>query len=446
MAKEGVRPNVVQDFSGGARRGTAITASLLIKEMPFDLGPVADELFTPAFIREAATAADGSFVDGDKTKMEGEPAFWFINQGKVERASAKIAYRCITLVFLHDGTWLQWQLMAGVPLGLEERLLEEFNRLVPTFWRVANSMVLLNKWDQVSRHQDHAGSGATLWHSPDGRYAARFPRVPEMVGASMGGGSSVGFRSLEEFDDGFIQYLVVVTTIEALTERPSHGQRRQLVEDSAREFLKAIGAGASRPEQRWSSFGAADEKWEVRAHFNKDGAPLVSEGFFWLDGTRMIRVGLTYPQGLKQAHASQARQFLTTFVALDGPGVVPTTESIAASVSARLGGTLFPCPQVLVDGAKMQLTKQGGTLRGATCRALTSEALGVVKQLDRHLSATRVKTSAGGWKSTKIGRVLIANYEGDGMFWWVFPAAQMDPGMAPAGAVSVLFIQWFWID
>lgn len=141
VAKEGERPNIVQKFSKKDQSNKFIEVSLMIFDVPNET-PLND-ISCKDILNEMYKTL--KHIKSEKTKLENEEAAWGIFVQENERAGIKIKAKQVIFLVLYKDKLIQ---ISGAVAGeaKDQTIEKEFELYLPLFIRIANSLVLQDKW------------------------------------------------------------------------------------------------------------------------------------------------------------------------------------------------------------------------------------------------------------------------------------------------------------
>jgi hypothetical protein len=144
---EGERPNVVKRFGYTDATVTALALVLTIKlpiSEPFTRQD-AESLFAPSEL-PSLVPEGGTYINGVRTKLEGEPAAIIEFGILAERLGATYATRALCLVFFQGNTMVQVQFGIYVEPSKASQLGALAATWRPVFDAMMNSIVFPDKW------------------------------------------------------------------------------------------------------------------------------------------------------------------------------------------------------------------------------------------------------------------------------------------------------------
>ena len=150
-ALEGERPNILQKFVSESGRGLEM-AIITIKALPLPVGvtPSKNELediFSPEGLKEMVPAG-GKFIEAKKTKIDNQPAGFFVYLLPMERANLKLLMSIQSYVFYFRGNLVYVAFQVGEVDG--ERAASSVGvkarRFAPLYQLMANSIIVHNQY------------------------------------------------------------------------------------------------------------------------------------------------------------------------------------------------------------------------------------------------------------------------------------------------------------
>jgi hypothetical protein len=148
MAKEGERPNVVQNFVSEGGKGFEM-ALILTKAIP------ASEPFTQNDVNAMLSTEGlkelvpkgGKLLHTKSTRIENEPAGIVEYVTRIERAGYEIETQTLALTFFQKRTLVQVQFQVASLSSQSGSLAERYAALRPLFVMMMNSIVFEDKWN-----------------------------------------------------------------------------------------------------------------------------------------------------------------------------------------------------------------------------------------------------------------------------------------------------------
>ncbi len=174
-----------------------------------------------------------------------------------------------------------------------------------------------------------------LWKSAADRIVAAFPGSPKRVEAGQPGVRVHAYQDYFEFEDDLMAMAqVTITSGSAAAEVAG----RNMLRMTHASYASSIGAEARRSRTKEIAFGVGKAALEFEVYFRIDGVPAVSTGFWVLDGDRVVRVSVVYPEALPPQDIAVARHFPKTF------GLIGAVAGSADNEDVPARGGLPPSP------------------------------------------------------------------------------------------------------
>jgi len=156
--EEGIRPHIVQKFTGIAAENISVSCMIIIQDFPlwasmFLDGDDGSDLFYES-IRELVPP-NATYMDSGKTRLDGESAVWVKFNLQLERAGLSATVHCLQYALLYHGKMISIQCdVAG--LAADKEITEDaFISYLPVFQTISNSLVINNKWAVLSRYKSN---------------------------------------------------------------------------------------------------------------------------------------------------------------------------------------------------------------------------------------------------------------------------------------------------
>ncbi len=149
-AEEGIRPHIVQKFTGSVRGGIFPMCMVMVQKLPafagiLMQGEVAREVFSENLHELLPPGA--TFIDGSQTKIDGEPGAWTKYYYETERAGMKCGMYTLKYILFYEKKMFVLQCIVGGNVNDPEILKDAFNTYLPLFQLVGNSIVIHDKWE-----------------------------------------------------------------------------------------------------------------------------------------------------------------------------------------------------------------------------------------------------------------------------------------------------------
>lgn len=146
---------------------------------------------------------------------------------------------------------------------------------------------------------------------------ATFPTEPRRVEAEVSGGSGHAYQSYFQFSNDLVALAQV--SIVLLTETFSGSAAENILTLNHNEYVQTIGATPADSRTSRGTFGDAKPTLEFEVRFSFDDVPMISKGFWLLDGTRIMKVSCVYPAALTNADVEIVQHFPKTFALFGRP-------------------------------------------------------------------------------------------------------------------------------
>jgi hypothetical protein len=155
-AKEGIRPHVVQKFTGSDMGNISTSCMITIQKLPvwasiFLEGKSGQEVLSEAL--HEMVPPNATFLDGGKTKLDGEPGAWLKYYYEGEQAGLTVGMYSLQYVLFYGGRMLAIQCSVAGRSDDKALLQDAFQSYLPVFQMIGNSVVIHDKWTK-------AGSGS----------------------------------------------------------------------------------------------------------------------------------------------------------------------------------------------------------------------------------------------------------------------------------------------
>ncbi len=165
---EGERPNIVQTFTSGSSNSFT-QCIILIKDLPsfmklLSFEELSKEMFTQDALKQMIPES-AIFIKGDSTKYDGQPGAWMIYVMESERAGLKAEMYILQHMFLYSGKIILIQCGVSGLHGSAAKLEDEFNRNLPLFQFIGNSIIIHDKWTKPKNE-----SGESIMENVFGEY------------------------------------------------------------------------------------------------------------------------------------------------------------------------------------------------------------------------------------------------------------------------------------
>ena len=155
------------------------------------------------------------------------------------------------------------------------------------------------------------------WVCEKDGFVATFPTEPRRVEAEVSGGSGHAYQSYFQFSNDLVALAQV--SIVLLTETFSGSAAENILTLNHNEYVQTIGATPADSRTSRGTFGDAKPTLEFEVRFSFDDVPMISKGFWLLDGTRIMKVSCVYPAALTNADVEIVQHFPKTFALFGRP-------------------------------------------------------------------------------------------------------------------------------
>jgi len=147
--EEGIRPHIVQKFTGKVAGGISVSCMLIIQKLPawagvFLKGEIAVEMLSEGL--QEMLPPNAHFIDGSTTKIDGEPGAWVKYYYEAERAGMRFGTYCLQYVLFYKGRMFMVECFVGGVTEDKELLQDAFNSYLSVFQMIGNSIVIQDKW------------------------------------------------------------------------------------------------------------------------------------------------------------------------------------------------------------------------------------------------------------------------------------------------------------
>jgi hypothetical protein len=149
-AKEGIRPHIVQKFTGKGDGSAAPGCMIIIQdvstwETAFLESEDWEEILYDA--TEEMVPPEATIIGRGKTNIDAEPAVWIKFYNQQERAGLKLGMFFLQYVTVYQGKMVMIQCSVAGRTGDRILLEDSFSSYLPLFQGIGNSIVINNKWD-----------------------------------------------------------------------------------------------------------------------------------------------------------------------------------------------------------------------------------------------------------------------------------------------------------
>lgn len=152
--EEGIRPHIVQKFTGKVAGGISVSCMLIIQKLPawagvFLKGEIAVEMLSEGL--QEMLPPNAQFIDGSTTKIDGEPGAWVKYYYEAERAGMRFGTYCLQYVLFYKGRMFIVECFVGGVTEDKELLQDAFNSYLSVFQMIGNSIVIQDKWSGTGK-------------------------------------------------------------------------------------------------------------------------------------------------------------------------------------------------------------------------------------------------------------------------------------------------------
>jgi len=152
-AEEGVRPHIVQKFTGETVGGILPGCMIIVQDLPawaslFLKGEIGAEVLSES-LREIIPP-NATYLDGGKTQIDGEPGAWLKYHYQGERAGMRADMYSLMYILFYNGKMLAIQCSVGGITDDKEIMEDAFASYLPLFQTIGNSVVIHDKWTRLT--------------------------------------------------------------------------------------------------------------------------------------------------------------------------------------------------------------------------------------------------------------------------------------------------------
>lgn len=152
-AEEGIRPHIVQKFTGSNVRGISPSCMIIVQKLPtwasiFLEGEIGDDVLGEAL--HEMVPENAIYIDGGETKIDGEHGAWLKYYYEQERSGFNIGMYSLQYVLFYGGRMLVVQCSVGGSADDKVVLEDAFQSYLPVFQVIGNSIVIHDKWAKSS--------------------------------------------------------------------------------------------------------------------------------------------------------------------------------------------------------------------------------------------------------------------------------------------------------
>lgn len=160
-AKEGARPHIVQNFTGELVGGVIPICVVAVYELPNTMKLLIDQGDSEKLLSGGASdliPPNAKYLDGASTKIDGQPAVWVKYYCEIERAGQRAHAYSLQFVTYYKGNMVI--LMCGLSSFDDsvEILRDAFDTYLPLFLKIANGIVIEDKWNNPAPNDDVVSS------------------------------------------------------------------------------------------------------------------------------------------------------------------------------------------------------------------------------------------------------------------------------------------------
>jgi hypothetical protein len=152
-AEEGIRPHIVQKFTGEAFGGILPGCMIVVQDLPAWASLfLKDEIGAEALsesLREIIPP-NATYLGGGKTQIDGEPGAWLKYHYQDERAGMRADMYSLMYILFYNGKMLAIQCNVGGVAGDKEIMEDAFASYLPLFQTIGNSVVIHDKWTKAT--------------------------------------------------------------------------------------------------------------------------------------------------------------------------------------------------------------------------------------------------------------------------------------------------------
>jgi hypothetical protein len=152
-SEEGIRPHIVQKFTGKSVSGITPSCMIIVQELPawaslLMQGEVLDDVLSEDMKDMVPSGAD--VLDSGLTKVGGESGAWLKYYYAQEQAGMKLEMYFLQYILFYRGKMIAIQCSVGGVADQRELLEDAFLSHLPLFQSIGNSIVLHDKSDNPS--------------------------------------------------------------------------------------------------------------------------------------------------------------------------------------------------------------------------------------------------------------------------------------------------------
>jgi uncharacterized membrane protein YhaH (DUF805 family) len=151
-AREGIRPHIVQKFTGPIEGGLSPSCMVIVQSMPTWAGLLLQGQIAAETLKENLKEMipnGATFLDAGQSKLDGEPCAWVKYSHGSERAGVQVRMYCLQYMLFYRGNVLAIECGVG-GVADDPVLRDAFTSYLPVFQMIGNSIVIHDKWSADS--------------------------------------------------------------------------------------------------------------------------------------------------------------------------------------------------------------------------------------------------------------------------------------------------------
>jgi len=152
-SEEGIRPHIVWKFTGDSVGGTIPGCMIIVQELPAVFNVLPNESITEEISPEdyrALLPPNAVYIDGGKTKIDGELSVWVKFLYEADRAGVRACLYSLQYILISGGKMLVIQCSVSGLANDKELVEDAFLSYLPVFQLIGNSVVIHDKWENNS--------------------------------------------------------------------------------------------------------------------------------------------------------------------------------------------------------------------------------------------------------------------------------------------------------
>lgn len=169
-AEEGIRPHIVQKFTGETTGHIQPACMLLVVNIPQgEIVPRIDTMSDKELseLYQEMIPDNGEYLDGGKTKIDGKSCGWLKLVYNTERAGVSLSMYSLCYIMILKNNLCMIQFDVG-GLSEDRHILEDsFNSYLPIFQAIGNSIVINDKWNNPI---ETGNTEYSVWDETFGKY------------------------------------------------------------------------------------------------------------------------------------------------------------------------------------------------------------------------------------------------------------------------------------